>query len=133
MLTKPPTDTIDRVDIIAMARGNEAFRRVIDTGRHQQVVVMTLPPGGAIGLEVHPEIDQVFIVVEGAAEAIVGDRSLSVVENDLVFVTAGTRHDIVNRAAMPLRLITVYAPPAHAPGTVHWTRQEAEAAEAAEA
>jgi mannose-6-phosphate isomerase-like protein (cupin superfamily) len=133
MLAKPPTNTVDRVDIVALARENQAFRRVIDTGRHQQVVVMTIPPGGAIGLEVHAEIDQVFIIVEGSAEAIVGDRSMSVVANDLVFVTAGTRHDIVNRAAAPLRLITVYAPPAHAPGTVHLTRAEADAAEAAEA
>lgn len=130
MLTKPPVDTIDRVDIIATARENQAFRRVVDTGRHQQVVVMTLPPGEAIGLEVHEDIDQVFLVVEGAGRAIIGERSMSIGEHDLVFVTAGTRHDIVNRATTPLRLITVYAPPAHAPGTVHRTRKEAEAAEA---
>jgi mannose-6-phosphate isomerase-like protein (cupin superfamily) len=129
MLGEPLIETVDRVDIIAMARSNQAFRRVIDTGHHQQVVVMTLPPGGAIGLEVHPDIDQVFLVAEGEAEAIVGDRSLSIREHDLVFVTAGTRHDIVNRAATPLRLITIYAPPAHAPGTVHRTREEADAAE----
>jgi hypothetical protein len=32
-----------------------------------------------------------------------------------------------------MRLITIYAPPEHAPGTVHQTKADAEAAEAAEA
>jgi mannose-6-phosphate isomerase-like protein (cupin superfamily) len=52
-----------------------------------------------------------------------------VIPGDLLFVEAGTRHDIVNRSAAPLRLITVYSPPEHAPGTVHETKAEAEAAE----
>jgi mannose-6-phosphate isomerase-like protein (cupin superfamily) len=37
---------------------------------------------------------------------------------DLVFVEAGTRHNIINRATLPLRLIPVFAPPSYAPGTV---------------
>jgi mannose-6-phosphate isomerase-like protein (cupin superfamily) len=57
----------------------------------------------------------------------------SVGPNDLVFVRAGTRHNFVNIGDGPMRLITVYAPPEHAPGTVHQTKAEADAAEAAEA
>lgn len=123
------TETSDRVDIIAQARANEAFRRVIHTGAHEQVVVMTLPPAGEIGAEVHATTDQLFIVVEGIAEARLGDTAFQALSNDLVFVAAGTRHNVVNRGAGPLRLITVYAPPAHAPGTVHPTKAEADAAE----
>ncbi|HJW21348.1 MAG TPA: cupin domain-containing protein [Candidatus Limnocylindrales bacterium] len=123
------TEASDRVDIIAHARANDAFRRVIHTGAHEQVVVMTLPPDGEIGAEVHPNTDQLFIIVEGTAEARLGETASQAVANDLVFVGAGTRHNIVNRGAVPLRLITVYAPPAHAPGTVHLTKAEADAAE----
>lgn len=123
------TETSDRVDIIAQARANDAFRRVIHTGAHEQVVVMTLPPGGEIGAEVHPTTDQLFIIVEGTAEARLGETARPAVANDLVFVGAGTRHNIVNRGTTALRLITVYAPPAHAPGTVHLTKAEADAAE----
>ena len=49
--------------------------------------------------------------------------------NDLVFVRSGTRHNFVNTGEGPLRLITVYAPPEHAPGTVHQTKADADVAE----
>jgi mannose-6-phosphate isomerase-like protein (cupin superfamily) len=120
----------ERVDILAAARTNEAFRREVVTGEHEQVVVMTIPSGGEIGDEVHPDTDQVLIFVDGRAEAILDGRSTDVGPNDLVFVRAGTRHNFLNRGDGPLRLITVYAPPEHAPGTVHETKAEADAAEA---
>jgi len=47
-------------------------------------------------------------------------------------VPAGTRHNFLNSGETPLRLYTVYAPPQHAPGTVHRTKAEADAAEAEE-
>jgi mannose-6-phosphate isomerase-like protein (cupin superfamily) len=119
----------DRIDILAAARSNDAFRREIRTGEHEQVVVMTIVPGGDIGEEVHPTTDQVLIFVEGEAEAQLDGRSSEVGANDLVFVRAGTRHNFINRGAGPLRLITIYAPPEHEPGTVHQTRAEADAAE----
>lgn len=118
-----------RIDIRSEALINNAFRRVVHTGRYEQVVLMTLPPDGEIGAEVHPETDQLFIFMEGVGEARVGSDSLNVKPGDMVFVEAGTRHNIINRAVAPLRMITVYAPPAHAPGTIHLTKEEAEAAE----
>ena len=76
--------------------------------------------------EVHLTIDQVFVFVDGRGEAILEGQSHNFDEGDLVFVHAGTRHNIVNRGDVPLRLLTIYAPPAHAPGTVHATKAEAE-------
>lgn len=118
-----------RLDIIDVANDNDAFRRVVETGEHEQVVVMTIAPGEDIGEEVHPATDQVFIFVdgEGKAEMDGGERRFD--EGDLVFVRAGTRHNIINTGDDPLRLITIYAPPQHAAGTVHLTKAEAEAAE----
>jgi mannose-6-phosphate isomerase-like protein (cupin superfamily) len=117
------------LDILATAMSNDAFRRVVMTGSHAQVVVMLIPPGGEIGEEVHPTIDQVLIFVEGDGEAQLDGKSRVVSRNDLVFVHAGTRHNFLNRGPGPLRLITIYAPPSHAPGTVHETKVEADAAE----
>jgi mannose-6-phosphate isomerase-like protein (cupin superfamily) len=54
-----------------------------------------------------------------------------VAQGDLVVVPAGTRHNFRNTGANPLVLYTVYGPPEHADGTVHATREEGEAAEAA--
>ncbi len=120
---------IPHVDILAAAWANDAFRREIATGEHEQVVVMTIPPGGEIGDEVHPDTDQVLLFIEGRAEATLDGRSSEAGPNDMVFVPAGTRHNFVNRGEGSLRLITIYAPPEHAAGTVHQTKAEADAAE----
>lgn len=121
-----------RVDIFQAALTNEAFRREVLTGEHEQVVVMTIPAGGEIGEEVHPDTDQVLAFVDGRCEAQLDGQSSSIGPNDLVFVRAGTRHNFINTGDAPLRLITIYAPPEHAPGTVHETKEEADAAESAE-
>src|SRR5262245_9755591 len=117
------------IDIIEAARGNDAFRREVMTGDHEQVVVMTIPAGGEIGEEVHHDTDQVLVLVDGQADAILDGESRSVRKDDLVFVHAGARHNFVNTGTGPLRLITIYAPPEHEPGTVHKTKAEADAAE----
>lgn len=118
-------ETASPLDIVEVARSNDAFRRVIESGEHEQVVVMTIPEQGDIGAEVHPDTDQLFIVVDGKGEAQLEGHSRAIGASDLVFVRAGTWHNIVNQGRSPLRLITVYAPPAHEPGTVHHTKAEA--------
>jgi mannose-6-phosphate isomerase-like protein (cupin superfamily) len=118
-----------RIDVLEAARKNDAFRREIDTGPHSQVVAMTIPPGGEIGEEVHEHVDQLLLFVDGNAEAILDGERSGVGPNDLVFVKAGTRHNFVNTGDGPLRLVTIYAPPEHPPGTVHATKEEADAAE----
>jgi mannose-6-phosphate isomerase-like protein (cupin superfamily) len=117
-------------DIVARARANTLFREVVATGVHSQVVVMSIPPGGEIGEETHDAIDQVLVIVDGEADTVVDGVAMPVDEGDLILVPAGTRHNVVNRGAQDLRLYTVYAPPGHAPGTVHQTREEAEEDEA---
>jgi mannose-6-phosphate isomerase-like protein (cupin superfamily) len=117
-------------DIVARAMANTLFRQEVVTGQHAQVVLMSIPPGGEIGDEVH-EVDQVLAFVAGEGEALVGGERRPVAANSLVFVPAGTRHNFVNTGAADLKLVTVYAPPEHARGTVHRTKAEADAAEAA--
>jgi len=119
----------DRVDILQAAWTNDAFRRVVLTGEKEQVVVMTIPAGGEIGEEVHPSTDQVLVFVDGHGRAELDGEPSPIGPNDLVFVHAGTRHNFVNTGESPLRLITVYAPPEHAPGTVHQTKEDADAEE----
>lgn len=117
------------LEVVALAQRNDAFRREIITGSHSQVVVMTVPPGGEIGEEVHEGNDQLLVFVEGEGEALLDGRTSTVAPNQLVFVHAGTRHNFRNTGQVPLRLVTVYAPPEHPPGTVHRTKEEADAAE----
>jgi hypothetical protein len=44
-------------DIEALTLRNDTFRTVVFTGEHHQLTVMSIPQGGEIGLEVHPDND----------------------------------------------------------------------------
>jgi mannose-6-phosphate isomerase-like protein (cupin superfamily) len=117
------------LDIQALARESDDFRRELRTTERSQIVLMTIPVGEDIGEEVHPENDQWLGFVEGDAEAVIEGQSSPVRAGQIVLVPAGTRHNFVNKGSEPLRLWTVYAPPDHAPGTVHHTKAEAMAEE----
>ena len=121
------------VELKAAIRGlaleNDDFRREVMTGPHSHVVLMSVAPGSEIGDEVHPDVDQVRVFVDGAGEAVLDGETSGVKPGDLVFVPAGTRHNFVNRGDTALKLYTVYSPPEHEAGTVHHTKEEADAAE----
>lgn len=128
-LVAPKVSTPFNEDILALAMRNTFFRQVLSTGPHAQVVVMSIPPAGEIGEEVHTDVDQILVFVAGEGAAILdGERSL-VSPGRLVHVPAGTRHNFVNTGPIDLKLYTVYAPPEHAPGTIHRTKAEADAEE----
>jgi mannose-6-phosphate isomerase-like protein (cupin superfamily) len=120
------------VDIIKLAKANTCFREVVATGPHSQVVVMSIPPGGDIGEEVHDDVDQTLVFVQGEGQAILDGEKSAVAVDRLVHVPAGTRHNFVNTGKVDLRLYTIYAPPEHKPGTIHKTKAEADAAHEAE-
>lgn len=113
---------------------NGFFRQVLFTGKHSQLVVMCLQPSEEIGNEVHSDVDQFFRIEEGNARFVFNDREEHIVgDGDAVGVPAGTFHNVINTSATkPLKLYTVYSPPNHPDGTVHKTKAEADAAEAAE-
>ncbi|HEY3007494.1 MAG TPA: cupin domain-containing protein [Micromonosporaceae bacterium] len=116
--------------IATVAEQSADFRRVLWTGRHTQLVIMTIPPGGEIGEETHEDTDQILTFVSGTGEADVAGQTRQVAQGDLVAVPAGTRHNFRNTGVNALVLYTVYGPPEHADGTVHATKEEADAAEA---
>jgi mannose-6-phosphate isomerase-like protein (cupin superfamily) len=126
------SDTVDRsiVPIIKKTLGNDAFRDEVITGKQCQVVLMTLQPGEEIGAEVHEDHDQILVIVEGNGQAVLEGQAREVGTNDLVFVHAGVEHNFINTGARALKLYTVYAPPEHAEGTRHATKEEADEAEA---
>jgi mannose-6-phosphate isomerase-like protein (cupin superfamily) len=113
---------------------NTYFRRVLYTGKHAQLVVMCLGPGEEIGDEVHANVDQFFRIEQGEARFVLHENQERLArDGDAVVVPAGTFHNVINTSkTAPLKLYTLYSPPNHPDGTVHKTRAEAEAAEAAE-
>jgi mannose-6-phosphate isomerase-like protein (cupin superfamily) len=117
-------------DIVALARSNDLFRQELTTSTFSQLVLMSIEPGSEIGEEVHDDVDQVLVFVEGEGEAVIEGQTAPVTPNQLVFVPAGTLHNFRNTGSGPLKLYTVYSPPEHAPGTVHRTKAEADEWEA---
>ncbi len=122
---------MEHFTIATVAEKSPDFRRVLWTGEHTQLVIMTIPPGGEIGEEVHEGTDQILTFVSGTGEARVAGKKKEVAQGDLVVVPAGTKHNFVNTGPNPLVLYTVYGPPEHADKAVHKTKKEADAAEAA--
>ena len=114
-----------------MAEQSADFRRVLWTGEHTQLVIMTIPPGGEIGVETHDENDQILSFVSGVGKAVIGKQEKKVTAGDVVVVPAGKEHNFTNEGPNPLVLYTVYGPPDHADGAVHSTKEEADALEEA--
>ena len=104
-----------RGNIEEMTRKNTDFRRTIHTGPHIQVVAMSLAVGENIGEEVH-RVDQCFVFVEGTGESVLNGQAAPIVEGEMLCVPAGMRHNIRNTGTGPLKLFTLYAPPAHRRG-----------------
>lgn len=116
------------VDDIEKATGaNDDFRRVLYTGKHLQLVLMTLQPGEEIGAEVHEDIDQFFRFEDGEGMVEIDGVAHEVEDDDAVIVPAGARHNVINTGKEPLRFYTLYGPPEHKDGVVQSTKAEAEA------
>jgi mannose-6-phosphate isomerase-like protein (cupin superfamily) len=120
------------INIADAAMQNKNYRTALWTGRYLQLTLMSIPVGGEIGLEVHPNTDQ-FIRIEAGNGMVRMGSSRDCVElrspvrgGYAVFVPAGTWHNIVNTGCRPLKIYTVYAPPHHPRGTVHTTKAEAD-------
>ena len=115
-----------------MAIANKNYRTAIWTGEHLQTTLMSINPNDDIGLEIHPNFDQMIIVVNGRGVSMMGkeetvlNKKKNVRNGFAVFIPAGTWHNIINTGSTPLKLISVYAPPAHPRGTIHQTKEIAE-------
>ncbi len=123
------------VNINEVTKQNDHFRTTLWTGTHLQLTLMSIDVGEDIGLEIHPELDQFIRIEEGQGLVQMGDRKDRLyfqqkVYDDFAFIIpAGKWHNLINTGCKPLKLYSIYAPPQHPFGTVHETKEIAEAAE----
>jgi mannose-6-phosphate isomerase-like protein (cupin superfamily) len=107
---------------------NNYFRQVIYTGQHAQLVVMSLLPNEDIGMEVHKTTDQFLRIEKGEGKVIMNGEESLIKDGSAIVVPAGTQHNVINTSSVnPLKLYTVYSPPHHKDGTIHKTKQDAQA------
>jgi mannose-6-phosphate isomerase-like protein (cupin superfamily) len=114
-------------DIETQTTANNDFRRVLYTGHHLQLVLMTIQPGEEIGSEVHEDRDQFFRFEEGSGAVDIDDNCYDVKDGSGVIVPAGARHNVRNTGGAPLRLYTLYGPPEHVDRLVEATKADADA------
>ncbi len=125
-------------DINELTLQNNTFRTALWTGTHFQITLMSLNPGEDIGLEMHPDVDQFLRLEQGQGMVQMGESKDNltfermVSDDYAIVIPAGTWHNLTNTGNTPLKLYSIYAPPNHPFGTVHATKADAEAAEAAE-
>ncbi|OGC38441.1 cupin, partial [candidate division WWE3 bacterium RBG_13_37_7] len=106
---------------------NENFRKVLYTGTHAQLVVMSLKVGEEIGVEVHSNVDQFFRIEQGSAKVFIDGEESTVEKEGVIIVPAGSQHNVVNASdTEELKLYTLYSPPNHPAGTIHTTKADAE-------
>ncbi|MGD6816880.1 cupin domain-containing protein [Metabacillus sp. 84] len=123
------------LNIDEATKKNNNFRTALWTGTYLQTTLMSIPPGGDIGLEMHPDVDQFIRIEQGQGMVQMGKNKnnlpfqANVFDDYAIFIPAGTWHNLTNTGNEPIKLYSIYAPPNHPFGTVHATKQDALAAE----
>lgn len=110
---------------------NDNFRRVLYTGRHSQLVLMSLRPKEEIGMEVHADNDQFFRIESGRGKGIIDGNEYALADGSAIVVPAGSQHNVINVSETEdLKLYTIYSPAHHKDGIARATKAEAQAQEA---
>lgn len=110
---------------------NNNFRHVLYTGKHSQLVLMSLLPGEEIGMETHHENDQFFRFEQGEGRCLIDGNQYTVKDGSAIIIPAGSQHNIINTSSTEsLKMYTIYSPAHHKDGIVRQTKKEAEESDA---
>lgn len=121
------------IDISKATVNNDTFRTALWTGEHLQLTLMSIQVGGEIGLEIHPDDDQFLYIESGHGVVQMGNQKdclyfqQPIFTNSAIFIPARIWHNVFNTGEVPLKLFSIYAPPHHPWGTIHQTKEAAEA------
>jgi mannose-6-phosphate isomerase-like protein (cupin superfamily) len=108
-------------------RDNRNYRTAAWSGKYLQVTLMSIPVGGDIGLEIHPDTDQFIRLDAGRGRVQMGaskeqltfDKEVS--DGWCILIPAGTWHNVTNVGDEPMRVYAIYAPAHQQPGKIHET------------
>lgn len=120
-------------NILKETKENTYFRKVLFTGKNSQLVIMSIPPGGEVGAEVHKYTEQTLFFLSGTGEGEFDGKKFPIGPGDVAVVVPGTEHNFTNTGKEDLKIYTVYAPANHIDGRIHKTKADADADTADEA
>ena len=115
-------------DMIKLTNANQFWQKEVYYDARCQVVMMSIPPGEDIGEETH-DADQTTFFAAGVGQAVLDGKRTKYTANHMVVIPKGTKHNIINKGQQPLKLFTIYSPPAEEKGISNKTKADAEEAE----
>jgi mannose-6-phosphate isomerase-like protein (cupin superfamily) len=102
---------------------NTNYRKVINTNKTQQIVLMSLQPGEDIPIEIHSNTSQFIRVEKGTGVAFIGKlatKKIKLKDGVSLTVPPKTWHYIKNTSQKDdLKLYSIYSPPEHPPNKVN--------------
>lgn len=105
---------------------NNNFRKVLYTGKHSQLVLMSLKPHEEIGMEIHSGNDQFFRFEKGQGRCVIDGNFYDVGDGSVIVVPTGAEHNVINTSdSEDLKLYTIYSPAHHKDQIVRATREDA--------
>lgn len=105
---------------------NNNFRKVLYTGSHLQLVLMSLNIGEDIGEEIHQDNDQFLRFEGGKGKCIIDGTEYKVKDGDSIIIPAGAKHNVINTSKKKeLKLYSIYAAPHHKDGIIRSTKEDA--------
>lgn len=116
------------MNINTLAKLNQMYRTTLWTGNHFQIALMSIGPGEELGLEAHPNVDQVLRIEQGQGIVQLGrakdqvDLTKDVFGDYAIVIPAGTWHNLINTGITPMKIYSIYANPFHPFGTVQMTK-----------
>lgn len=108
---------------------NEDYRVALWTGEEIQITLMSIPPGGDIGGEVHEGHDQFLRLEAGHGKVIMGNSEDEITfekevgPDDVILIPKGKFHNVMTVGDEPMKLYSIYGPAHHPQGTRQATKE----------
>jgi mannose-1-phosphate guanylyltransferase/mannose-6-phosphate isomerase len=83
------------------------FFETLSLSSRFQVKLLHVKPGGKLSMQMHHHRSEHWVVVQGTAKVVVGDKEQLVRENESVYIQATQWHRLENPGKVPLELIEV--------------------------
>lgn len=80
---------------------------VLEEGGRYKIKRIVVKPGASLSLQMHHHRSEHWIVVQGMAKVVNGEREVFVAANESTYIPAGHRHRVANPGVLPLVMIEV--------------------------
>ena len=82
------------------------------------IAATEIQPGSSTAMTELPGVESTHLTLAGEGLEIVGDQEVTTSQGSYVFIPRGAPHRVINRGDVPLRIISISAPPPLPPSDV---------------